>query len=69
MRRAVIDLSRDLPSRALPLSERALAGVFGGYGPCSQEGGFCGSFTYCCQGLSCQTFSVMGMSGGMCKKA
>lgn len=44
MSRIVIDLSRDLPRRAVPPTEAALAGVFGGL--C--VGKYCRSDADCC---------------------
>ena len=58
MPRIVIDLSRDLPRRATRPTEEALAGVFGGFGPCQGEGARCGIWgaglsLSCCAGLRC----------------
>ena len=63
MPRVVIDLSRDLPYRASPLAERALAKVFGGAAPCLEEGATCGTGGFCCGGLVCRNSSSPGMMG------
>lgn len=71
MRRIVIDLNRDLPYRAVSLSEETLSGIFGGSLPCSGEGGVCGTFggsygVSCCAGLTCRPYGVI--PGGRCVK-
>ena len=66
MSRTPIDLSRDLPVRAAPLAERALAGVFGGALPCSTEGLICGFGLGCCAGLACRSVTVFGLTVSRC---
>ena len=53
MSRIVIDLSRDLPPRAMRATDEALAGIFGG--ECVTENRACGGILpQCCQGLVCR---------------
>jgi hypothetical protein len=55
MSRIVIDLSRDLPRRAAPPTEEALARIFGGVGECVAANRACGGILpQCCQGLVCR---------------
>ena len=63
MRRIVIDLDRDLPHRAAPLSDQALANVFGGCGYMS----ICGGGLTCCQGLVCKESMFLGIPASRCK--
>ena len=61
MGRIVIDLSQDLPYRATPPGEEALARVFGGAGECLTESRSCGGIlAQCCQGLVCRRY-FLGM--------
>ena len=66
MRRNVIDLDRDLPARATPLTRGALERVFGGDAPCSSEGFMCGFMLRCCGGLACRSTMVFGMPLSRC---
>jgi hypothetical protein len=65
MSKTVIDLGRDLPVRAAPLTESALVKIFGGLPRyyCGAEGTVCGfglTQTGCCEGLACRVTQAYG---------
>ena len=61
MSRIVIDLSCDLPPRAAPLTDQALAVLFGGFLPCIKEGQACIGLGECCWGLGCTGSGLFGV--------